>query len=176
VRPVNYTFQAAGLMLACHGSTQGLQKVALFPSDASWITAAIGSPPWLIVRRVGSDRGPVSGFATLVRVVVLVVPLVFKLFSLAYELPSARDEHIGIVHVVQFGGRLINSPASRTFNVRIFVRVGHSATPFPSPWEWIRSFLTLRALQHTVALQPADTDAELVDQLEAALGSRSVID
>jgi hypothetical protein len=35
------------------------------------------------------SRGPVSSFATLVRVVILVVPLISKLFSLAYELPSA---------------------------------------------------------------------------------------
>jgi hypothetical protein len=31
----------------------------------------------------------VSSFATQVRVVILVVPLIFKLFSLVYELPSA---------------------------------------------------------------------------------------
>jgi hypothetical protein len=30
-----------------------------------------------------------SSFAALVRVVVLVVPLIFKLFGLTYELPSA---------------------------------------------------------------------------------------
>jgi hypothetical protein len=36
------------------------------------------------------ERSPsMSSFATLVRVVILVVPLIFKLFSLAYELPSA---------------------------------------------------------------------------------------
>jgi hypothetical protein len=71
----------------------------------------------------------VSSFATLVRVVVLVVSLIFKLFSLAYELPSALQDHIGIADVIQFGGRLVDRPAGWILNVRIFVRVGHRANP-----------------------------------------------
>src|SRR5215208_2095541 len=117
------------------------------PPETSTSTTAARSP--------GPDRGPVSSFATLVRVVILVVPLIFKLFSLADQLPSALYDHVGIVHVVQFGGRLVNRPAGWILNVRTFVRVGHRATP-STILRWIRSFLTLRIISLPLEQLAAD--------------------
>jgi hypothetical protein len=70
-----------------------------------------------------------SSFAALIRVVILVVPLIFTLFSFAHELQSALRYRTRIVHVVHIGGGLVNRPSGWILSVRILVWVGHKATP-----------------------------------------------
>lgn len=68
-------------------------------------------------------------FASLVRVVVLVVRLVFSLLSVVNDAPRALRDGLGILHAIEFVGRLVDRPLGWLFDLRRFVRGGHHPTP-----------------------------------------------
>src|SRR5215207_360259 len=89
-----------------------------------------------------------SSFAALIRVVILVVPLIFTLFSFAHELQSASLSHPDRPRRT-YRWRP-GQPPKRVDLERANLGLGWpQGNPFRSRCEWIRSFLTLRALHHT---------------------------
>src|SRR5829696_6823663 len=69
-----------------------------------------------------------SCFATLIGVVVLVVPLFFSLLSVVDQLPRPLLDGRGVVHAVEFVGRLVNRPIRRPLDVGTLVWRGHDST------------------------------------------------
>lgn len=121
------------------------------PRHTRWIAVA-GTHGHAEARHENLPRqllSPVSSLATLFWVVVLIVSLVRPL---PQELPSAVDDGLRILHVVQLVRRLVQCPLGWTLSMRRFIRHGvhHSPSGEDRRAWW---HLTLH-LEHRIHLPP----------------------